>query len=75
MHEYIHPSVMHQPVQLPQLELNLKANPALICSLAPLEEKFKDWWPYVPGVNQPPDERRVDDTWLSSVIHKLVSST
>jgi len=52
-HEYVHPSVMFQSVPLPHIDELVKSNPGLFCSLMPLEEKFKDWWPYVPGVNQP----------------------
>lgn len=52
-HEYIHPSVLHQVVTVPQVTANTKSNPSLVCELNEVEMLFKENWPYVPGkVNQ-----------------------
>lgn len=48
-HEMIHPSVLDQTIELPQITANVKVNPSLVASLFPLEEAFKTHWPYIPG--------------------------
>jgi hypothetical protein len=48
-HEVIHPSVMYQTIELPQVEANVKANSSLMGTMLPLEEEFKGEWKYVPG--------------------------
>ena len=57
-HETIHPSVLRRKNQIPpQLQVNIDKNPALICGLLPLEEEWKQNWPYIPGKHPPKDVR------------------
>ncbi|KAF8576583.1 hypothetical protein K439DRAFT_1640432 [Ramaria rubella] len=72
--EYIHHSVTSQHLLLPQLEANISANPELVTSLAPLEERFKNWWPYVPGENQPHDLERERKDEEKSLLRKAEES-
>jgi hypothetical protein len=45
----VHPSVLSQTIELPQLMDNVNANPSLVASLLEIEEIFKTHWPYDPG--------------------------
>ncbi|KAF8523076.1 hypothetical protein BU17DRAFT_43975 [Hysterangium stoloniferum] len=54
--ETVHPSVLAQTIKIPQLMVNVKANPALLVELRELEDIIKKDWPYVPGQNVPQDE-------------------
>ncbi|KAI0734438.1 hypothetical protein C8Q72DRAFT_880101 [Fomitopsis betulina] len=43
-HETVHPSVLEQPHNPPQLAENTRRNPGLICSLHPIEEELRRRW-------------------------------
>ncbi|KIJ45870.1 hypothetical protein M422DRAFT_250653 [Sphaerobolus stellatus SS14] len=54
-HEYVHPSVREQATMIAELEEALTAHPEMLLPLLPLEEQFKEWWPYIPGKYKPGD--------------------
>jgi len=62
-HEYIHPSVQEQRIQIPQLIANIKTNPKLLCDLHEMEGKFKEVWASIPRerVNADPEDDSESD--------------
>jgi len=71
-HEYIHPSVKNQSTAIIEVEENITKNPSLMVSLFPLEEDFRNRWPYVPGQNPPDDlEQEKEDYEGKSLFRTL----
>ncbi|KIJ26135.1 hypothetical protein M422DRAFT_785320 [Sphaerobolus stellatus SS14] len=67
--EYIHPSALAQHVVIPELLHNVKTNEALVCELGPIEQHFKDNWPFIE--HELDDEEKTELHAQESMLHKL----